>query len=558
VLQIEILYVRFVNIKLFNILEDGHPTVVIMNNTATTTEDLIIDSAALSVEVKIDDKPGISETHDVYAYPTSSTRKHTNELSATSETNYLKKIAGQCQWRTPGIFQFYLRPDTETVVEHFPKLSKIVIYLQNQISDEAMRQLVAQAKNQYYDLPVEAENFRYCTFPTFLAQLEISVCGMNRKFFGVLENMTQLHPLKVVFKIEDNEDLENVVTQLAEPKKNEFKLHYYYTLSGTSVSNASVSITANQVAQCRLENDLFGESSCNSMIVSRSTIEEKIGEMVKSLKICETIEVGAVELNYDSIMQAIVNSIVTEGFKKYSVAELNEQLKTGTKRISNDLQANITNSFQQSQDHNDHCRQETAHERTTTDLNEIKEHNTHGQHDIKKNSLSGEGSFSGSIPVFGATSELKGKGQKDTTVDISTNNDVRNYVKTDEHRSTSDKNVIDKNQAHVQSSTVTGTKVDAKTIDAAVIDRSRIQNGFNITINRSMHHKSSTCIQGYLSNKNIHLRTNPEIQILINKNKDTLDIVLNNQRLNQYDMALICNALLKDNKVSNNVEVFHC
>ena len=82
-----------------------------MNNTATTTEDLIIDSAALSVEVKIDDKPGISETHDVYAYPTSSTRKHTNELSATSETNYLKKIAGQCQWRTPGIFQFYLRPD---------------------------------------------------------------------------------------------------------------------------------------------------------------------------------------------------------------------------------------------------------------------------------------------------------------------------------------------------------------------------------------------------------------------------------------------------------------
>ncbi|CAF2041259.1 unnamed protein product [Rotaria magnacalcarata] len=468
-----------------------------MDNT-NSIEDLIIDRAELTCNVELVHHGSVRKIFEVSAYPTSTTRKLTNNLSGT--TNNLTQIAVQCQWVTPGILQFFICPSTQTIVEARPKLGYIVVYLQTLLSDQHKCQLAEQAKKQYWNLPVSTKNFSIFSFRTFLAELHISVHGTKRKFFGTLEGSKQVHPFHVHFEIDDEEDLADVTAQLQNPNENEFMFRYYYTLSGSSTSCASVTITADQVTQCQLENELFGDSQIDSMIVSRNYMDQIAAKTLTRLNICETIGIGAAPLNCDLVKQAIIDSI-TSGFKKYSIEELREHLNAGMKCISDDLKANIVSSYQENQDDDDHHRRETAYDRTTSDINETKAQKIRNKHEINKSAQSGQGSASGS--GWGASVNLSGQGQNDSTTDSSTSKDVRNDVKTEEQRSNSNKAIIDTKRSHTESTTVAGTKVNAKTIDAAIIERSKVRKGFDVILDRWVHQMASTYVSGYLNKDDI-------------------------------------------------------
>lgn len=467
-------------------------------DTTIVSEDIIIDRAELTCNIEDVHNGNLRRVYEVSAYPTTATRNLTKSLSST--TSNLTEIAAQCQWVTPGILRFFVHPSTQKIVEARPTLGCIEISLQSLLNEQHKQQLAAHATKLYKSLPVTAANFNICPFRTFVAELQISVHGIKRKFFGMLEGSKRVHPLHVHFEIEDEEDLKNVAEQLENPDKNEFRLQYYYTLSGSSTTHANITITADQVVQCKLANDIFGDSQMDSMIVSRSYIEKIGATMTSKLNIFETVGVGAAPINGDLVKQAIVDAI-TSGFKKYSVEQLREQLANGTKHISDDLKANIINSYQQSQDHNDYDHQETSHEIKTSALNEIKTQNTLNEHDVEKSSQSNEGSISGG--GFGVTVDLKGKMQKETNNDSSTVHDVRHDAKTDKHISFSNKRLDETKQADVQSSTITGTKTNAKIIDAAIIDRWRFQNGFIITLDRWVQQMASTYVTGCLTKDDI-------------------------------------------------------
>lgn len=461
-------------------------------------EDLIVNRAELTCNVDLIQNNSIKKVYELSAYPTVATRNLTNSLSSNTEN--LAQIAAKCQWVTPGIVQFFIHPSTQKMVEARLKLGCIELSLQTLLSNQHKQKLAEYAKHQYWNLPVTSDNFSICLFRTFIAELHISVRGMKRTFFGKPAGNKQVYPFHVHFEIDDAEDLKDVAAQLENPCENDFWLQYYYTLSGSSVTNASVTITADQVAQNKLENDIFGDSKMDSMIVSRQYMEKIASNVISKLKVCETIGLGADPLNYDLIKQAVFDSI-TPSFKKYSIEELRAQLASGMTHISQDLQANIRNSYQHSQDVSDHRRGEAAYERTTSDLNEKKEHKAHSQNDTKKTSQSGEGSLSGS--GWGVTVDIKGKGQNDETTDKSTNEDNQTDLKTDVHHSVSNKAVVDTEQGYVGSTTLSGTKVNAKTIDAAIIDRWRIQNGFVITLDRWVHQLASTYVSGRLTSHDI-------------------------------------------------------
>ncbi len=466
--------------------------------TTDVAEDLIIDCAEVTCDVESIENGNVKQVHQVSAYPTKTTRDLTKTLSNT--TGNLGQIANRCRWVTPGIVRFFIRPSTQQIAEARPTLGYIEISLQTLLNEQHKRQLADEAKKIYHNLPVTAENFKICSFRQFLAELQIFVHGTKRKFYGTLMDINRKHPLHVHFEINDKRDLDEVARQLAEPDKNEFILRYYYTLTGSSTAHANVRITAEQVAHCQLVNDIFGNSEMDSMVVSRSYLETLSARIVSKLNIYETVGVGATSINCDLIKQAIVDSI-TSGFKKYTVEELHQQLASGTKYISDDLKADITNSYQQTQDSKSHHRREMEHELETSDLNETKKQNTHNKHDVNKTNTLTEGSLDGS--GWGVKVDLKGKRQTDISNDSLANDDVRDEVKTDEHFSTSNKGINDKEQTNMHSSTISGTKTNAKTIDAAVIDRWRFANGFTISLDRWIHQMASTYVSGYLTNHDV-------------------------------------------------------
>ncbi|CAF4518514.1 unnamed protein product [Didymodactylos carnosus] len=307
---------------------------------SSSTQDLIVDGAELSCPITI--KRGkTSRIYQVIAYPTQLTRKTTNgclDGTTTPDPKAIKK----CRWHTAGIIGFHLNPETNLIYEARPDLQELEITLEC-LLDESHKQELAIRAEEIYGLEFTADNFIICPFQTFLAQLTIYISGVTKTFYGKLVDNKELHPMRIIFSIEDRDDISEIASKLERPREHDIVLRYDYSLSGTSTARASLTISAEEVNKIDLEKQIFGKSKAESMVVSRSFMDKITASITTKLRVVEDIGVGGSSFGQDLIKQEIANAMSSSGFHKYSMDDI-KQMQSDDKEITDDLKANIINS----------------------------------------------------------------------------------------------------------------------------------------------------------------------------------------------------------------------
>jgi hypothetical protein len=306
-------------------------------------EDLIISGAELSCPITIE-RGKTSRTYRVIAYPTQLTRKITNDNAdgkTTSDPNAIKK----CRWHTTGIIRFHHNPETNLIYEARPAVHELEITLKRLLNETHKQQLATQAE-EIYGFKFTANNFVICQFQTFIAQLTIEIGGDKKTFYGILFDNTELDPIRIIFNIEDKDELSNIASKLDHPHDHDIILSYEYSLSGTSTVHASLKVSAEEVSQINLERTIFGTSTADSMVVSRSFMDKITGTIADRLNVVQNIGVGASSFSEDLIKQQIANAMSVRGFQKFSIDDIKKMQSDGME-ITEDLKANKINYYKE-------------------------------------------------------------------------------------------------------------------------------------------------------------------------------------------------------------------
>lgn len=181
----------------------------------SNTQDLIVDGAELSHPITI--KRGkTSRIYQVIAYPTQLTRKTTNGFADGTITPDVKTIK-KCRWHTAGIIRFHVNPETGLIYEARPDLNELEVTLECFLEESHKEQLAVRAE-EIYGVEFSADNFIICPFQTFMAQLTIRIGGITKTLYGILVDNKELHPMRIIFNIEDPNEIMEIASKLDQPR----------------------------------------------------------------------------------------------------------------------------------------------------------------------------------------------------------------------------------------------------------------------------------------------------------------------------------------------------
>ncbi|CAF3824043.1 unnamed protein product [Rotaria magnacalcarata] len=475
--------------------------------TSGSTQDLILDGAELSHPITI--KRGkTTRTYQVIAYPTPITRKTTNmyaDGTVTPDPRAIKK----CRWYTAGIIRFHVNAETNSIYESRPDMHELEVTLEC-LLDESHKQLLAKRAEEIYGLEFTSENFVICPFQTFIAQLAININGQMKTFYGTLSDNTELHPMRIIFNIKDKNELAEIASKLDYPKDNDIILQYDYSLSGTSTARASLTVSAEELSRIDLEKQIFGSSKAQSMVVSRSFMDQVTGSIAVKLKVVEDIGVGGSSFGHDIIKQEIANAISTTGFQKFNIDDL-KKLEANDTEITEDLKANIITSTSASDASSSQSAKYTLDKESSSDSSDTlheKSNETRragGQSSSSSNSESKKGG--GKIGYGGFSLDLSGEKSTSSSHSASSNFDNADSSASTDHEKFSEsssqlKERDDKNaSSNSTSRQVQGQIRLAKDIEASIIHRNQISKGFTISLERWHHQIATTSIKGRLLTK---------------------------------------------------------
>ncbi|CAF1451330.1 unnamed protein product [Adineta steineri] len=466
---------------------------------SSSTQDLVVDGAELSHPITI--KRGkTSRIYQVIAYPTQLTRKITNGFldgTTTPDPKTMKK----CRWHTAGIIRFHVNPETNLIYEARPDLNELEITLECLLEESHKEQLAIRAE-EVYGIEFSADNFIISPFQTFMAQLTIRISGVTRTYYGILVDNKELHPMRIIFNIEDRDEILEIASKLDQPRDHDIVLRYDYSLSGTSTASASLTISAEDVNKIDLEKQIFGKSEAEKLVVSRSFMDKITANITTKLRVVEDIGVGGSSFGQDLIRQEIANAMSASGFQKFSINDI-KQMQSADTDITDDLKADIINSVSSSNDDNSESTHHTLDESSSADSSDILNEKSNANRNAGGQSTSSESSWGVKASYAGIGGEFN-KSNKDSQ---STNFDNSNSAAKKDHEIIStesarkNENSGSKKNSNSNSNAVQGQIRQTKNIDATIVHRSDIVKGFNISLSRFHHQLATTSIKGRLTTK---------------------------------------------------------
>lgn len=464
---------------------------------------MIIDGAELSCPITM--KRGkTSRIYQVIAYPTPLTRKITNaclDQSATPDAKAIKK----CRWHTAGIIRFHVNPETNLIYEVRPDVHELEITLECHLEESHKEQLALRAE-EMYNLEFSADNFVLCPFQTFMAQLTIRISNGMKTFYGTLIDNKELHPMRLIFEIEDPNELSEITSKLDQPRDHDIVLRYDYSLGGTSTARASLEISAEDINKIDLEKQIFGKSKAESMLVSRSVMDKITANITTKLRVVEDIGVGGSSFGQDLIKQEIANALSASGFQKFSTDDI-KQLQSTDVEITDDLKADIINSVSTSNADSSASSHHTLDQSSSADSSDM-------LHEKSDSNRRAGGQSTGSSQSKGITANISVAGfglgggyntsnssSQSTNFDNSNSSDRKDHeiVSTESERL--NENSGSNASSTSNSSAVQGQIRKAKNIDATIVHRSEIAKGFTISLQRWHHQLATTSIKGRLTTK---------------------------------------------------------
>ncbi|CAF4101764.1 unnamed protein product, partial [Adineta steineri] len=466
---------------------------------SSSTQDLVVDGAELSHPITI--KRGkTSRIYQVIAYPTQLTRKITNGFldgTTTPDPKTMKK----CRWHTAGIIRFHVNPETNLIYEARPDLNELEITLECLLEESHKEQLAIRAE-EVYGIEFSPDNFIISPFQTFMAQLTIRISGVTRTYYGILVDNKELHPMRIIFNIEDRDEILEIASKLDQPRDHDIVLRYDYSLSGTSTASASLTISAEDVNKIDLEKQIFGKSEAEKLVVSRSFMDKITANITTKLRVVEDIGVGGSSFGQDLIRQEIANAMSASGFQKFSINDI-KQMQSADTDITDDLKADIINSVSSSNDDNSESTHHNLDESSSADSSDVLNEKSNANRNAGGQSTSSESNWGVKASYAGIGGELN-KSNKDSQ---STNFDNSNSAAKKDHEIIStesarkNENSGSKKNSNSNSNAVQGQIRQTKNIDATIVHRSDIVKGFNISLSRFHHQLATTSIKGRLTTK---------------------------------------------------------
>ncbi|CAF1144836.1 unnamed protein product [Rotaria sordida] len=475
--------------------------------TGANTQDLILDGAELSHPITI--KRGkTSRTYQVIAYPTQITRKTTN-LYADGTVTPDPKAIKKCRWHTAGIIRFHVDPETNSIYEARPDMHELEIMLEC-LLEESHKQALATRAEEMYGLEFSTDNFVICPFQTFIAQLAININGEMKTFYGKLVDNTELHPMRIIFDIKERNELSEIVFKLDSPRDHDIILRYEYSLGGTSTARSSLTVSAEELSRIDLEKQIFGSSKAQSMLVSRSFMDQITGSIVAKLKVVEDIGVGGSSFGNDIVRQEIANAISTTGFQKFSIDDL-KKLEAGDTEITDDLKSDIINSASTSDESSSqsaHHNLDQAASSEASDMLHEKSKATRRAGGQSSSSSHSEGKKGGiDLGFKGFSLGLTGEKNTSSSHSFSSNFDNADASASTDHEKLAEaafqhnENDESSSTSNASSRKIEGQVRLVKNIEAAIIHRHQISKGFTISLERLHHQIATTSIKGRLTTK---------------------------------------------------------
>ena len=478
----------------------------------SSTQDLIIDDAELTCPITI--KRGkTSRVYQVIAYPTQLTRKTTNvylDGTATPDPKAIKK----CRWHTAGIIRFHVNPETNLIFEARPDLHELEITLECLLEDSHKEQLAKRAEDMY-GVEFSAENFLICPFQTFMAQLTIRISSGTKTFYGTLVDNKELHPMRVIFNIEDVNELTEIISKLDQPRNHDIVLRYDYSLGGTTTARASLTISAEDVNKIDLEKQVFGDSKAEHMIVSRSLMDKITTSITTKLRVVEDIGVGGSSFGQDLIKEEVAKAMSSSGYQKFSLDDIKQMQNTDTD-ISEDLKADIINSVSASNANSDASSHHTIEQSSSADGSNVlhaksdSQRNAGGQSSSSSESSSWNAKLSlGGLKTFLPVGDIGIEGGQSSS---SSSSQASNFDNSNSSARTDHKILVNqssnlndqsasKSSSNSSDNAVQGQIRKVKNIDATIVHRSEISKGFTISLERWHHQLATTSIKGRLTTK---------------------------------------------------------
>jgi len=480
--------------------------------TNSNAQDLIIDEAELTCPITI--KRGkTSRVYQVIAYPTQLTRKTTNvylDGTATPDPKAIKK----CRWHTAGIIRFHVNPETNLIFEARPDLHELEITLECLLEDSHKEQLAKRAEDMY-GVEFSAENFLICPFQTFMAQLTIRISSGTKTFYGTLVDNKELHPMRVIFNIEDVNELTEIISKLDQPRNHDIVLRYDYSLGGTSTARASLTINAEDVKKIDLEKQIFGKSKAEHMVVSRSFMDKVTASVSTKLRVVEDIGVGGSSFGQDLVREEIAKAMSASGYQKFNLEDI-RQMQNADTDITDDLKADIINSASVSNANSDASSHHTIEQTSSADGSDVlhaksdSHRNAGGQSSSSEQSSSWNAKLSlgglksflpiGDIGIEGGHSSSSSNSQSSNFDNSNSSARTDHKILVNQSSNLNDQSAS-KSSSNSSDNAVQGQIRKVKDIDATIVHRSDISKGFTISLERWHHQLATASIKGRLTTK---------------------------------------------------------
>ncbi|CAF0940871.1 unnamed protein product [Adineta steineri] len=465
----------------------------------SNTQDLIVDGAELSHPITI--KRGkTSRIYHVVAYPTQLTRNTTNGIANETIIPDEKTIK-KCRWLTAGIIRFHVNPESNLIYEARPGLHELEVTLEC-LFDESHKQQLAARASERYGAKFTADNFTICPFQTFLAQLTIPIGGAPKTFYGVLVDNKEVHPMRIIFTIEDSNEMNEIVSKLNQPHEHDIVLRYNYSLSGTSTARASLTVSAEDVNKIDLEKTIFGKSKAESMVVSRSAMDKITASITTKLRVVEDIGVGGSPFGSDIIKQEIARAMSASGFQKFTMDDI-KQMQSSDMEITDDLKANIINSASTSNADSSASSHHHLAQSSSAESSDILNEKSNSDHKTgsKSTNLSMSGGLDVSMPMVTGKLNAEYSNVESTNFDNSNSAAKKDHEKLSAESSFLNDDSSSHSSSKSNSTAVQGQIRQVKDIEATIVHRSEIAKGFTISLERWHHQLATSSITGRLTTK---------------------------------------------------------
>lgn len=466
---------------------------------SSKSDDLIIDGAQLSCQVTVK-RDQIPRTFRVDAYPTKHTRDITNDKDAMKTLD--PNIISQCRWFTVGIIQFHVNSKTHKIYKCPKDSNELQITLEH-CWDEIIKKKLAKRAKDLYKLEFTPNNFETCPFKTFIAKLKITLDGNRKEYFGTLFNPKEISPIRINFPVNDSDELLKIALKLDEPNQHGITLEYEYNLSGITATHAALIVTADQVNNIKLEERLFSRSQADKVLVSRSYLEALAIEIDHKLTVTETISVGASSFGHDLIKQEITNAIAANGFKKYSMEDI-EKMKDSGMLICEDLKADKIISVIEKKEQQSKSSDQNSNESSVAESSENSEQESSKKHE--KDGYSDKSSRN--IRAKIDTSKLlniSAEANSDTASECTSDRE-RSNSSSEQHQEKKSSESSKRNENSGSSETSISSESQfqgdvrrVKNIEAVIIYRNKIRSGFTVSMLRWQQHLGEKYEKGTLT-----------------------------------------------------------